>query len=303
MSEVAATPNPRLKPIKRNSGKKRLRLLMIVDDPAIATFVSKNGVDRLFVDLERTGKQERQAHLASWKSEQTMDDVAKIREAAPEAHLLVRIDPFSQNTRKQINEVIARGADSVMLPMFRLKEELAGFFDLLRGRCQGVPLFETSAALDMLPNCIEALPLTEVHIGLNDLHIDRGDRFMFEPLADGALEEPCAALRESGISFGIGGVARATEGGVSPEFLLGEHVRLGSSAAILSRTFHRGAQTLEQLSRQVDFEAEIQALQSIYDAFLHALPEDIEQNRRLTHERIRQVASSLFNNDEQRGVL
>ena len=93
--------------------------LMIVDDPDIARYVSGAGVNRLFVDLEHIGKQERQKNLATWKSQQTMQDVSKIRDAAPDAHVLVRINPIHDNTEHEVDEAIARGADSLMLPMFR----------------------------------------------------------------------------------------------------------------------------------------------------------------------------------------
>ena len=34
---------------------------------------------------------------------------------------------------------------------------------------------------------------------------------------------------------------------LSPEFILGEHVRLGSSVAILSRAFHNNADSVDKL--------------------------------------------------------
>ena len=197
----------------------------------------------------------------------------------PEGHVLVRINPLHEGTKAELDEVIGRGADSVMLPMFRTADELARFFDLLNGRAEALPLVETNDALQEIPNMIEKLPLTGLHIGLNDLHLDLGLDFMFQPLADGRLEDPCSALCDSGIPFGIGGIARAREGIVSPDYLLGEHVRLGSTAVILSRTFHREAKSLAEMHRTMDFPKEVAKLRAIYADFQKKDSTGIERNR------------------------
>lgn len=270
-----------------------LDLLMIVDDPEIALYASQNGVSRLFVDLEYMGKDERQKGLDTWKSRQTYADVTKIREAAPEAHLLVRINPLHDGSAAEIDEVVARGAQSVMLPMFQDADTVARFFDMLKDRAIAVPLAETKSGLDAIPQIMEKTPLKALHIGLNDLHLDMGYSFMFQPLADGILDEAAVAMRAGGVTFGIGGVARAREGIVSPDFLLGEHIRLGSTGAILSRSFHRGAKTLAELRDDMDFPGEVAALQEIYQQFQKAGPEEILRNQIETQNRISDVVTLI----------
>lgn len=259
-----------------------LRLIMVVQTPAIARLVHAAGVDTLFVDLEHMGKEARQGHMPSWKSRQTMADVSLIRAAVPEARLLVRVNPPGPHTRAEVDEAIARGADAVMLPMFRWRDELLRFADLLAGRADCQPLFETADAVDMIPQIAGEGWLKDLHIGLNDLHLDLKMRFLFEPLSAGVLEEPCAAMRQAGIRFGIGGLARAGEGIVPPELLLGEHVRLGSSAAILSQTFHRNAATAEALEEGFDFAAEVARLRKIYTDFTEVSPSQLALNRNMT---------------------
>lgn len=263
--------------------------LMVVEDPQIGRFVSEHGVDRVFVDLEVHGKHERQKGLASWKSRSTLNDVREIRSAAPNANLLVRVNPIHEQSAEEIDHVIAAGADRIMLPMFRTIEELAQFHALVAGRAIIVPLFETVESLSVISEAASRGLIDEAHIGLNDLHLDRGDVFMFQPLSDGTLEEPCAVLRKHRIPFGIGGLARAGEGIVSPDFLLGEHVRLGSSAAILSRTFHRSAESVEQLASTMDFAGEVEKLRELYRNFQSASEIDLEENRIMTADRVRDV--------------
>jgi len=263
--------------------------MMILSDPEIARHVcAVEGIEP-FVDLEVMGKAERQGHMASWKSKQTAQDVTRIREAVPEAHLIVRINPLHDGSAAEIDDVVARGADSVMLPMFHDRQTLGRFLDLLGDRAQPLPLFETAASVAAIPEIAPALGLKRLHIGLNDLHLDLGQDFLFQPLADGVLEAPTAALRAAGIFFGIGGVARAREGIVSPDFLLGEHVRLGSQAAILSQTFHRNATTFAELRETMDFAEELRRLRAIHAAFRAMDAEGLERNRIETRDRINDV--------------
>nr|WP_281967287.1 aldolase/citrate lyase family protein [Roseovarius nanhaiticus] len=270
-----------------------MTFLLIVSDPEIARFAHASGVARLFVDLEYMGKDIRQKGLDTWKSRQTPEDVTLIRQAVPDGHLLVRINPLHDGTRAELDDVLARGADSIMLPMFQSADDLARFMDLLRGRAEAVPLVETSGALAAVPQICETLPLTRLHFGLNDLHLERKLHLMFELLANGALDEATAALRARDIRFGIGGIARAGEGLIGPERLLGEHVRLGSDAAILSRTLHRGAPDLASLTASMDFPAELAKLQAIYGAFRHASAEHLERNSQETAALINGVAATI----------
>ncbi|MGZ2259845.1 hypothetical protein [Roseobacter sp. A03A-229] len=255
-----------------------LSLLMIVEDPAIAQFAADSGVDKLFVDLEIMGKAERQGHLDTVQSVQTVDTVARIREVVPDKHLLVRINPMHDGSKSEIDAVLDRGADSIMLPMFHDRDTLARFFDLLAARAEALPLFETVGALQALPSMVGDLPLTGLHFGLNDLHLERGDPMMFTPLAAGVLDASAIALSEAAVPFGIGGVARAGEGKVPPELLLGEHARLGSTGAILSRSFHRRAASLEALTANMDFAHEIGKLLKIYREFQSADPVALTEN-------------------------
>ena len=77
----------------------------------------------------------------------------------------------------------------------------------------------------------------EIHIGLNDLHLSYGLTFMFELLANGTVEALCDKFRKAGIPYGFGGIARIGEGMLPAEKIIMEHYRLGSTRAILSRSF------------------------------------------------------------------
>ena len=52
----------------------------------------------------------------------------------------------------------------------------------------------------------------EIHIGLNDLHLSYGMSFMFEPLANGTVEELCKKFKAAGVPYGFGGIAKLGDG-------------------------------------------------------------------------------------------
>ena len=274
-----------------------IEFMMIVSKPSIASYISKFHNVTIFVDLEYLGKYERQGHLDTVKTSLKFDDVKRIREAAPSSNILVRINPLNKDTEKEVDSVIANGADSIMLPMFSSLDEIKIFIEIVNNRVKVVPLFETSKSIEILPEIISKLRIEQIHIGLNDLHLDQGKNFLFEPLSDGFLEESCRILRKSKIKFGIGGIARAGQGLLSPEFILGEHVRLGSSVAILSRAFHNNADSVDKLKNSINFGLELKNLEKIYMNFRNMDKLQLEKNKLKTWKLIKQIAKKSKNNN------
>ena len=70
-----------------------------------------------------------------------------------------------------------------MLPMFKNSQELKEFSDLVEGRVNIIPLVETYSSILDMHNIVKISGVKEIYIGLNDLHLDMGMKFMFEPLA------------------------------------------------------------------------------------------------------------------------
>ena len=89
--------------------------------------------------------------------------------------------------------------------------------------------------------------------------------------------------------FGIGGIARVGEGMLPAELLLAEHVRLGSTGAIISRTFHRQAGSVQAIEAQMDFGAELIKLQQAYQAHCHRVPDELVS----LHKEIKTVVSQI----------
>jgi len=230
-----------------------MKFIFITNDPAQAQAMVKAGVDRIMVDLEIIGKEQRQGHLNTVISRHTIHDVTAIRDALDSCGagaLMVRINPVGPGTDAEINQILSRGADRIMLPMFTHPDEVSHCLDIIAGRAPLTLLLETAAALARLPQILSIDGLDDLHIGLNDLHLDMGLDFMFELFGSGLLDHAASLIRAAGLPFGIGGVACIGTGMIPAELLLGAHMHLGSERVILSRAF---CQALED-GRSVEHE-------------------------------------------------
>ncbi len=220
-----------------------LKLMYITNRPDIAQIAETAGVDRIFVDMEFIGKDERQKGLDTVKSRHTFLDIANIKQAVEMAEVLARINPIHDplpdypGSAVEIDRTIAAGADIIMLPYFKTPEEVRTFLKLVNGRARTMLLLETREAVEHVDEILSIPGIDEIHIGINDLSISYGKRFMFELLADGTVEQLCFKFRKKGIPFGFGGIASLGNGLLPSEYVIKEHYRLGSTCVILSRSF------------------------------------------------------------------
>lgn len=214
-----------------------LKLMYITNRPDVALVAEKYGVDRIWIDLETLGKEERQKGMNTVKSDHSVDDVKRIKPLLTKAEMLVRVNPWNENSVEEINDVVTAGADIIMLPMWKSAAEVTKFLSVVDGRCKTTLLLETKEAAECLDEVLENGGMDEIHIGLNDLHLSYGMTFMFELLANGTVEMLCGKIREKGIPYGFGGIARLGTGDLPAEKVIMEHYRLGSTRAILSRSF------------------------------------------------------------------
>lgn len=214
-----------------------LDFMYITKSPETARIAEEAGVDRIFVDLEKRGKEMRQKGMNTVKSDHTVADVRAVRRVLTRASLLVRVNPIYEDSETEIRSVIDAGADIVMLPFFKTKDETDRFLACCGGRVKTMLLVETPEAAEHLDAILSGGGVDLVHVGINDLHLCLKKKFMFELLTDGTVESICRVCGAHGVPYGFGGVARLGGGLLPAEYVLAEHYRLGSSAVILSRSF------------------------------------------------------------------
>ena len=220
-----------------------LKLMYITNRPEIAQIVEKSGVQRIFVDMEYIGKSDRQGGMDTVQSRHTIEDVKKIRNVIIQAKLMVRCNPIHNATnnycssKQEIDAIIESGADIIMLPYFKTVKEVETFIELVDGRAKTLPLVETPEAVNCIDEILKLKGLDEIFVGLNDLSLGYGMKFMFQLLADGTVEKLCDKFRKKRIPYGFGGIAAMGKGMLPSERVIAEHYRLGSTCAILSRSF------------------------------------------------------------------
>ena len=267
-----------------------MEFLQITNDPDMARRCDALPGMRLFVDLEVHGKAARQAGRNTFISTHQPQDVGRVKAELRRSQLMVRVNPLYEGTAAELDTVLTQGADLVMLPMFQTPGELRAFSRIVAGRVPVVALLETAGALHSLDAWVDTPGLSEVFVGLNDLHLSLGCAFMFEPLASGLVDRVSARVHSQGLRFGFGGIARLNEGLVPGRDVLAEHVRLGSAAVILSRTFHRPS---EHNAAAHGFEAEVAALRQAERDLSKRTSQQVESDRSRIRGLIESIAASM----------
>lgn len=222
---------------------KQIKLMFITNDPKVALIAENSGVDRIFVDMEYIGKNLRQGGMDTVQSYHTIEDIKAVRKVITKSEVLVRCNPIHTagegycSSKEEIDAIVESGADIIMLPYFTTADEVREFVRLVDGRAKTFPLVETQAAVDCIDEILEIDGIDEIYIGLNDLSLSRRQRFMFQPLADGTVDMLAGKFKAKDMPFGFGGIASLGKGLLPSEHVIREHYRLGSTAAILSRSF------------------------------------------------------------------
>ena len=220
-----------------------LKLMYITNKPAVAKIAEEVGVDWIFIDMEFIGKDSRQGGLDTVQNHHTIDDIRNIRKVITKSKLLVRVNPIHEalpdypSSKDEIDAAINAGADIVMLPFYKTVKEVRQFIQYVGGRAKTCLLLETAEAAILLDETLKVPGIDMIHLGLNDLHLELGMKFMFQLLSDGVVEQLGNKIKAAGIPFGYGGIARLDSGMLPGADVLKEHVRLGSSMVIVSRSF------------------------------------------------------------------
>ena len=268
-----------------------LALMYITNDPTVAQIAEKNGVQRVWIDLETLGKEERQKNLNTVKSHHCIHDIEVISNVLTTSEVLVRVNPINPGSEEEINQVIAAGADMIMLPMWKSVEDVKQFLSFVNGRVKTTLLLETKEAVECLDQVLELGGFDEIHIGLNDLHLSYGLTFMFELLSNGTVESLCKKIAATGIPYGFGGIARIGEGTLPAEWIVKEHYRLGSTRAILSRSFCNAEEIKDLKTIEVIFAENMARLRDCERDFTTTTEEDFEENRKAVKRCVADIVS------------
>lgn len=270
-----------------------IKLMYITNRPDVAAIAENAGVDRIFVDMEYIGKSLRQGGMDTVQSHHTVDDVQSLRKTLTKAELMVRCNPIHQKTDAYCSseeeiDAIAESADVIMLPYFKTPGEVEKFVRLVDGRAKTFPLVETREAAECIDEILQVDGIDEIYIGLNDMSLAYGYKFMFQLLANGTVDRLSEKFRSKGLTFGFGGIASLTGGLLPGSYVLKEHYRLGSKRVILSRSFCDVAKVGDLNQVQEIFQSGVKGIRDL-ESICQNTAIDYEENHRIVQEKVSQI--------------
>ncbi len=236
-------------------------LTLFTNDPELARRADKAGVNRIGIDLERIGKAARQDRAKCWISNHEIHQIEPLLEVLNNASLFARINPIHDQSEDEINSLIKAGVETLMLPMFRTAKEAACFIRYIDGRAKASLLLETAGAAERIEQIVQLNGVDEIHIGLNDLHLDLGLRTHFELLYSDLIATLSKTVRQAGISFGFGGIGRVSDHRlpIPSDLVYAQYPRLQADRALVSRTF------TQPDYRRLDLKKEVSAFRKRMD--------------------------------------
>lgn len=277
-----------------------MKLMYITNNPVVARIAENAGVDWIFLDMEVIGKAFRQSGLNTVQNHHTVDDIKRIRKAIKKSKLLVRVNPIHDavdnypSSKDEIDASIEAGADILMLPYFKTVEEVKTFIHLVNGRAKTLLLLETVEAANLIDEILEVPGIDMIHLGLNDLHLELGMKFMFELLANGTVERLGYKIKAKGIPFGFGGIATLDGGALQGSMVLKEHVRLGSSMVIVSRSFCNTEIITDLNEVKRIFDTGISDLRALEKETSQADAAYLEENRKAVVAAVNKIAGTNY---------
>jgi 2-keto-3-deoxy-L-rhamnonate aldolase RhmA len=277
-----------------------MKLMYITNNPVVARIAENAGVDWIFLDMEVIGKAFRQSGLNTVQNHHTVDDIKRIRKAIKKSKLLVRVNPIHDavdnypSSKDEIDASIEAGADILMLPYFKTVEEVKTFIHLVNGRAKTLLLLETVEAANLIDKILEVPGIDMIHLGLNDIHLELGMKFMFELLADGTVERLGDKIKAKGIPFGFGGIATLDGGALQGSMVLKEHVRLGSSMVIVSRSFCNTEIITDLNEVKRIFDTGISDLRALEKETSQADAAYLEENRKAVVAAVNKIAGTNY---------
>ncbi len=125
---------------------RQLDLVLFENERAAAARALEAGIDGLIVDLENTGKHRRQEGADTEINAHRPEDLELGRELGARLRYC-RLEGPGLWTAAEVEEVLARGATHVLLPMVRRPDEAAALLEQVAGRAAVGILVETVAAV------------------------------------------------------------------------------------------------------------------------------------------------------------
>lgn len=203
---------------------KKFEFLLCSCDPDLIQPAVAAGIDALVVEWEKIDRQIERSDT---------ENLQRVRNCT-EAWVICRLSPYDSKTAQEIKTAIACGANEILLPKVRTIEEVENVLEWVNDRVRVGIVVETVGAIE-LTSKLAQLPLSRVHIGLNDLAEELQNPNRYTAIVDGTLER---IFKDFNVPCGFGGLTLPDKGFPIPcRLLMGEMLRLQCSFSLLRRSF------------------------------------------------------------------
>lgn len=248
---------------------------LFTNDPELARRADHAGVSRVGLDLEKLCKDGRQGHTPGWISDHEPTDLVRLRPSLTQSELFARTNSIHPGSKDEIELLLASGVQVLMLPFFRTSAEVEEFIRLIDGRAQVSLLLETASAMARVHEIVRIAGINEIHVGLNDLHLDLKLHNHFEVLVSGIMDMMSDTIGGAGIAFGFGGVARRDDKQlpIDPDLVYSQYPRLGADRALITRAY------VGPDYSKLDLDAEVQITRRALDEWSQRPAHELEAAR------------------------
>lgn len=213
-----------------------IELLVFESAPQRVMDLRGAGYSSFIVDLELMGKDLRQLGYDTEINRSSFEDIATLKSCGVNS-IWTRINCFGEHTAGEVEEAIARGSSSIILPMVRSTQEVDAVLGCVNGRAELCVMIETREGVEIARQ-IAGMPVSSAYFGLNDFAISTGNRNIFAAVADGTVARTREHFKDR--RFGFGGLTHPGGGApVSSRAILRELERTGCSFTFLRRSFKR----------------------------------------------------------------
>lgn len=198
------------------------------------------GVDGVVVDLEVQGKARRQNGFDTQINDHNLNDVSAAKRELG-AFIICRVNSISSSSKSEFNEVIAAGANEILVPMVKTEREAYRAIELADGRCGVGLMIETAEAVEIAAT-IDELSIARIFVGLNDLCLSYGNKSIFDAIRDGTVQDIRRKIKK--VKFGLAGLTLPDCGEpLAAQHLFNELSRLRCDYTFLRRSFFRDTKT------------------------------------------------------------
>jgi len=212
--------------------------IAITNNVEHALVLDSCGIQQIMVDTEILGKAIRQSGLNAVINNHKIDDVTKLKNSGIKAKVICRINGFHESINLEIEQAVNAGADILMFPMIQNIDNFKFMVEQVNNRVAILPLIETPYSIFKLKEIINIARPSQLHFGLNDLHLSLGMKNLFEVLLSHAFSSAVAFASNKVELIGIGGIGDPyITQKINPSLLINEYKLLGSHSVILSRSF------------------------------------------------------------------